>query len=101
MEVDAEVESIVETSSTQADEVRKLFTEQERRESLRRVLVNRKAIEHLTSIALQAGGRVGPKAKRAPAKRPAAKGTAAKGPAAQKSKAKTPAKRGEDEGGTS
>ena len=99
-EVDAEVESIVESSSTQADEVRKLFTEQERRESLRRVLVNRKAIEHLTSIALQVGGRAGPKAKRAPAKRPAAKGTAAKGPAAQKSKAKTPAKRGEDEGGT-
>lgn len=83
-ELDEEVESIAEGSGTGADEVRKLFTEQERRESLRRALVNRKAIEHLTAIAGQAGSAGKPKAKRAPAKRPAAR----------KSTAKTPAKRG-------
>ena len=80
-EVDEEVEAIAEGSASGADEVRELFTEQERRESLRRVLVNRKSIEHLTAIAQQSGK---PKAKRAPAKRPAARA----------SKAKTPAKRG-------
>ena len=81
-EVDEEIESMAEGSGAGADEVRKLFTEQERRESLRRTLVNRKAIEHLTTIAGQAGGK--PKAKRAPAKRPAAR----------KPKTKTPAKSG-------
>ena len=86
-EVDEEIESIVESSSGGADEVRKLFTEQERRESLRRVLVNRKAIEHLTAIAQQPGGKA--KAKRAPAKR-----TGAQSRVARTSKAKTPAKRG-------
>lgn len=83
-EIDEEIESMAEGSGAGADEVRKLFTEQERRESLRRALVNRKAIEHLTAIAAQAGSAGKPKAKRAPAKRPAAKA----------SKAKTPAKRG-------
>ncbi len=81
-EVDEEIESIADTSSGGADEVRKLFVEQERRESLRRVLVNRKAIEHLTAIVQQAGSK--PKTKRAPAKRQVARA----------SKAKTPAKRG-------
>ena len=81
-EVDEEIESMAEGSGAGADEVRKLFTEQERRESLRRTLVNRKAIAHLTTIAGQAGGK--PKAKRAPAKRPAAR----------KPKTKTPAKSG-------
>ena len=83
-EVDEEIESMAEGSGTGADEVRKLFTEQGRRGSLRRALVNRKAIEHLTAIAGQAGSAGKPKAKRAPAKRPAAR----------KSTAKTPAKRG-------
>ena len=83
-EVDEEIESMAEGSGAGADEVRKLFTEQERRESLRRALVNRKAIDHLTAIAGQTGSAGKPKAKRAPAKRPAAR----------KSTAKTPAKRG-------
>ncbi len=82
-EVDEEIESMAEGSGAGADEVRKLFVEQERRESLRRALVNRKAIAHLTDIAGQAGGGK-PKAKRTPAKRPAAR----------KPKAKTPAKSG-------
>ena len=81
-EVDEEIESMAEGSGAGADEVRKLFVEQERRESLRRALVNRKAIAYLTDIAQQTGGK--PKAKRAPAKRPAAR----------KQKAKTPAKSG-------
>ncbi len=82
-EVDEEIESMAEGSGAGADEVRKLFVEQERRESLRRALVNRKAIAYLTDIAQQTGGSK-PKAKRAPAKRPAAR----------KQKAKTPAKSG-------
>ena len=90
-EVDEEIESIVESSSGEADEVRKLFTEQERRESLRRVLVNRKAIDHLTAMVQQAGGK--PKAKRAPAKRPAAQSQVAR-----TSKAKTPPRAGREKG---
>ena len=78
-EVDEEVESIAAGSPDQADEVRKLFTEQERRESLRRGIVNRKSMEHLTTIAQQPSAGSKQKAKRAPAKR---------------SKAKSPAKRG-------
>lgn len=51
-EVEAEIETIASEANEQADEVRKLFAEEERRESLRRMLLSRKALEHLTSIAL-------------------------------------------------
>ena len=80
-EIDEEVESIAEGSGDQADEVRKLFAEQERRESLRRALINRKAIAHLTAIAEQTDDTGKPKAKRAPAKRAAAAKRKTKAPA--------------------
>ncbi|MEX2599873.1 MAG: trigger factor [Dehalococcoidia bacterium] len=51
-ELSDEIETMAEEAGEQAEEVRKLFAEDERRESIRRMLVNRKAVEHLTQIAL-------------------------------------------------
>jgi FKBP-type peptidyl-prolyl cis-trans isomerase (trigger factor) len=81
-EVDTEVESMTGDAGEQADALRQLFSEPGRRDSIRRVLVNRKAIEHLTTIA-GAGGA----AKKAPAKRASrAKSTTAAKPSRSRGK---------------
>jgi trigger factor len=58
-EVDAEIESMVSGVGDQADRMRELFQDQERRDSLRRVLVNRKTLEYLTSISARPGDATG------------------------------------------
>jgi len=83
-EIDAEVESMTGDAGEQADALRQLFSEPGRRDSIRRILVNRKAIEHLTTIAGAEGA-----AKKAPAKRASrAKSTTAAKPS--RSRAKNP-----------
>ena len=54
-DVDGEIESIASGSGESANDVRQLFEDPERRESIRRVLVNRKTLEHLSEIALRDG----------------------------------------------
>ena len=54
-EVDAEVEAMASDAGESADQVRKLFDDTDRRESLRRVLVNRKTLKHISEIAALAG----------------------------------------------
>ena len=53
-ELDAEVERMAKDSSSEADQFRDLFKDAERRDSLRRMLVSRKALEFLSNMA--AGG---------------------------------------------
>ena len=59
-DVDGEIDSIASGSGESADEVRQLFEDPERRESIRRVLVNRKTLEHLSEIALRDGAEPAP-----------------------------------------
>ncbi len=55
-DVEREIESIVSGAGESADEVRKLFEDPERRDSIRRVLVNRKTVELLSEMALGSDG---------------------------------------------
>ena len=55
-EIDREVEDIAGRTGDSADEVRKLFEDPERRDSIRRVLMNRTTLERLSEIALQTDG---------------------------------------------
>lgn len=64
-DVDAEVEQMASESGENADQVRELFEDPERRESLRRVLVNRKTLKHIAEIAVQAPTGDAPKGKAA------------------------------------
>ena len=50
-EVDAEIEEMASDSGDSADQVRALFEDPDRRESLRRVLVNRKTLKHISEVA--------------------------------------------------
>jgi trigger factor len=69
-DVEAEIDTIATENGAEVDEVRKLFADPERRDSIRRILVNRKAIEFLTGISGQEDGakpkRAAAKAKSAP-----------------------------------
>src|SRR5690606_22688419 len=49
-DVDAEIESMAAGYGENGDQVRDLFRDAERRESLRRVLVNRKTLEYISNI---------------------------------------------------
>ena len=80
-DIDAEVEVMATDSGNDPDQVRTLFEDPDRRESLGRVLVNRKTLQYLSEIAAQSTG-VAAKVK--PAAKPAAKKPAAKKPAAKK-----------------
>ena len=79
-EIDEEIESVAEGSGEQADAVRQMFAEQERRDSMRRMLLNRKVMDYLTTLA---------QGRKAPAKSPP------KRAAAKSTRSKAPAKRGE------
>jgi trigger factor len=50
-EVDAEIERLASAAGNQTEEVRRLFSEQSAKESLRRSLVTRKTLERLVEIA--------------------------------------------------
>jgi trigger factor len=82
-DVDQEIETMAAGAGQEADQVRKMFEAAENQDSLRRSILNRKAIEHLTEIA---GQKSEPKTKTAPAK-----GTAVKAEA--KKPTKTPTKK--------
>lgn len=66
-DVDAEIDTIANDTGDQADEVRALFNDPERRESIRRVLINRKALDYLSGLA-EAAPKKAPAKKRAAAK---------------------------------
>jgi len=85
-DIDAEVEIMAVESGQDADQIRALFQDVDRRESLGRVLVNRKTLDYLSGIAAQPSGKA-PAKKRAAAAKPAAKAATAKKPAAPKKKA--------------
>jgi trigger factor len=53
-ELDAEIEEMAGDAGESADQVRRIFQDPERRESLRRVLVNRKTLKHISELAAQA-----------------------------------------------
>lgn len=53
-EVDAEIEEMAGDAGESADQIRQLFQDPDRRESLRRVLVNRKTLKHISEVAAQA-----------------------------------------------
>jgi trigger factor len=82
-DVDQEIETMAAGAGQEAEQVRKMFESEENKDSLRRSLLNRKAVEHLTEIAAQ---KPESKAKAAPAKEAVAKVQA-------KKPAKAPAKR--------
>lgn len=70
-DIDQEIETMAAGAGQEADQVRKMFEPGENQDSLRRSLLNRKAVEYLTEIAAQ---KAEPKAKAAaPAKETAAK----------------------------
>jgi trigger factor len=85
-DIDAEIEVMATDSGDDADQVRTLFQDPDRRESLGRVLVNRKTLQYIADIATQSTG--APKKAKAAAAKPVA---AAKKPAAKKPAAKKPA----------
>lgn len=59
-DVDAEIEEVVGNVQAQADDVRALFEDPERRQSIRRALVQRKTLARITEIALGDGGAPAP-----------------------------------------
>ena len=69
-DVDQEIETMAAGAGQEADQVRKMFEAVENQDSLRRSILNRKAIEYLTEIA---GQQLVSKTKLTPAKKPAAK----------------------------
>ncbi|MEE8519612.1 MAG: trigger factor [Dehalococcoidia bacterium] len=71
-DIDAEIELMAADAGNEAGEMRTLFQEEERRESLGRILLNRKALGHLTEIATKTGGA------KAKAAKPKSKATATK-----------------------
>jgi trigger factor len=99
-DIDAEVEIMASESGEDADQIRTLFQDADRRESLGRVLVNRKTLDYLSGIAAQPVTKA-PVKKRAAAAKPAAKSAAkaatAKKPAASKKKAAPKATGGKNE----
>jgi trigger factor len=50
-ELDQEVETLVADAADQADSIREVFADEDRRDSLRRMLLNRKALAYLTDMA--------------------------------------------------
>jgi trigger factor len=65
-DIQAEIEMMTADAGDEADQLRALFQEEERRESLGRILLNRKALGHLTDIATKtAGAKAKPTAKAA------------------------------------
>ena len=94
-DIDAEIETMAMDSGDDADQIRALFQDVDRRESLGRVLVNRKTLEYLSSIAAQPAAK-SPAKKRAAAAKTAAKTATTKKPAARK-KATPKASGGKDE----
>lgn len=78
-EVDAEVSEIIGDRVEQADQIKELFADPERRESVRRMLVNRKAMGFLAEIASR-DAPASPKRKRRPAANKAKPSSAAKTP---------------------
>jgi trigger factor len=96
-EVDAEIEAMVADAGTQADEARKLFADEERRESLRRVLVNRKTLAYLTELA---GRQDGTARKKTTRKRAATPKAAAKTAKITKPRAKPRSASGSESGGS-
>ena len=79
-DIDAEIDTMATDAGDDGDQIRALFQDVDRRESLGRVLVNRKSLEFLTDIAGQA----------TKPKRAAKAATATKKPAAKKAPAKKP-----------
>jgi len=79
--IDAEIEKMAGDSGGDAEQIRTLFQDIERRESLGRVLVNRQSLDFLSDIAGQTTKST-PKAKATATKKPAAKKTPAKKPTA-------------------
>jgi trigger factor len=80
--IDAEIEKMVgESGDDAAEQIRTVFQDIERRESLGRVLVNRQSLDFLSDIAGQTTKST-PKAKATATKKPAAKKTPAKKPTA-------------------
>ncbi len=82
-DIDAEVEVMAADSRDGADQLRTLFLDPDRRESLGRVLVNRKTLQYLSEIAAQSTGTAAkPKSRavkpKAAAAKPAAKKAAPK-----------------------
>jgi trigger factor len=66
VDIDAEVELMAADSGDDSDQVRMLFQDSDRRDSLGRVLVNRKTLQYLSDIATQpAAGAAKPKARAA------------------------------------
>ncbi len=65
-DIDAEIEVMASDSGDNADQVRTLFQDPDRRDSLGRVLVNRKTLQYLSGIATQPkSGAAKPKARAA------------------------------------
>jgi FKBP-type peptidyl-prolyl cis-trans isomerase (trigger factor) len=82
-DIDAEIDTMATDAGDDADQIRTLFEDVDRRESLGRVLVNRKSLEFLTDIAGQmAKPKRAAKATATTAKKPAAKKAPAKKPKA-------------------
>ena len=94
-DIDAEIETMALDSGDDADQIRALFLDVDRRESLGRVLVNRKTLEYLSGIAAQPVAKA-PAKKRAAAAKSTAKAATTKKPAARK-KAAPKASGGKDE----
>ena len=83
-EIDAEIETMAADSGDDAGQIRDLFKDVDRRESIGRLLVNRKTLEYLTGIAGQTTKpKRTAKAASTTAKKPAAKKAPAKAARAQ------------------
>ena len=78
-EVDAEVEVMAEEAGGEADQVRKLFVDEDRRDSLRRVLINRQALDHLTELSGRTTKAASKKTAKAKAAAPATKKASTRG----------------------
>ena len=61
-DIEAEIETMVETSGEQGDQVRQLFMNQENRDSIARSIRSRQTVEHLVGIAKNAEPAAKPKA---------------------------------------
>jgi trigger factor len=100
-DVEAEIDTIATENGADVDEVRRLFADPERRDSVRRILVNRKAIEFLTGISGQEDGakpkRAASKPKAAASKEKAEEGAK---PAAKPRARKSPATGEKKDGGS-
>ena len=78
-DVDAEVEVMAEEAGSEADQVRKLFIDEDRRDSLRRVLINRQALDYLTELSGRTTKTASKKTAKAKAAAPATKKASTRG----------------------